>query len=154
MPALYQSLAARGAYFHYVSASPWQLWPSLQPFIEANYPAGSIAMRHFRLKDSSLVSFLLKPSVDFKLDAINTIIKRYPGHRFILIGDSGECDPEIYGEIYRKNPGKIDRIMIRKVTGSNFGEGRLAQAFSQVPSENWELLEGAATIGDNVCKHG
>ncbi|MGI9463599.1 MAG: phosphatase domain-containing protein, partial [Aestuariivirgaceae bacterium] len=126
----------------------------LQPFIALHYPTGSIAMRHFRLKDSSLVDFLFKPSFDFKLAAITSIIKRFPGHRFILIGDSGECDPEIYGEIYRKHPGKIEQIMIRKVTGSDFGNGRMARAFSQVPGETWALLKGAATVGDSVCRHG
>ena len=86
------------------------------------------------------------------LAAISSIINRYPGHKFILIGDSGECDPEIYGEIYRKFPGKIDRIMVRKVTGSDFADGRMAEALNGVPKNDWELIGGDAVAGDKTCQ--
>ena len=38
---------------------------------------------------------------------------RFPKRRFILIGDSGEKDPEVYREIQRRFPAQVQEIMIR-----------------------------------------
>ena len=94
-------LERKGAYFHYISASPWQLYPALRQFMDNHVPRGAVGLRNFRLKDRSFVDFL-KSSQSYKVERITEIFcKRYPEHRFILIGDSGEHDPEVYGRIAR-----------------------------------------------------
>ena len=138
-PEYYKKLASQGAYFHYVSASPWQLYPSLKPFMQNNYPKGTISLRNFRLKDSSLLAFL-KPSKDYKIKQIEKIIHRYPGHHFILIGDSGEHDPEVYAAIYHKFAEKIQMIQIRVVKNSDISEKRFRETFKNIPKSSWELL--------------
>jgi phosphatidate phosphatase APP1 len=52
---------------------------------------------------------------DHKIEAIEAILRTYPGLKFILIGDSGEQDPEIYREIVRRHPERIRVIYIRSV---------------------------------------
>jgi len=53
MSALYGKLRESGACFHYVSGSPWQLYPMLDKFLSANsYPAGSFNMKEFRANPS------------------------------------------------------------------------------------------------------
>lgn len=138
-PEYYKKLQADGAYFHYVSASPWQLYPSLKPFMKEHYPKGTISLRKFRLKDSSLISFL-KPSVVYKTKQITKIINRYPKHQFILIGDSGEHDPQVYADIYKLFPSKIKSIQIRAVEGSDLSDGRFSTTFKQVPESVWQLI--------------
>lgn len=66
-PEYYKTLEKQGAYFHYVSASPWQLQPSLKPFMDKHYPQGTIALRDFRLTDSSLLKFL-QSSAEYKIE--------------------------------------------------------------------------------------
>ncbi len=139
MPELYQHLKERGAYFHYVSASPWQLYPSLQPFMQAHYPKGTLMFRHFRLKDTSFIEFL-GSSKDYKIKKIRAIIKRYPKHRFILIGDSGEHDAEIYATIYQQFPKNIQSIWIRNVDGSNATKKSLKIVFKDIPEEKWYVF--------------
>jgi hypothetical protein len=138
MPERYAELRRGGCFFHYVSASPWQLWPSLEPFIASHYPKGTVWLRHFRLKDSSFRDFLLKSSKDFKRAAIKAIFDRYPGHTFILVGDSGENDPEVFGEMFSD---RVERILVRKVPGSDLSDRRLHEAFQRVPSHVWELID-------------
>ena len=138
-PEYYKKLAGQGAYFHYVSASPWQLYPSLKPFLEKNYPKGTIALRNFRIKDSSLLNFL-KPSTDYKIKQIQNIIQRYPKHHFILMGDSGEHDPEVYAKIYQQYPDKIQSIKIRAVKDSDLSNKRFNTIFKNIPENSWELL--------------
>jgi len=139
-PEYYKRLAQQGAYFHYVSASPWQLSPSLKPFMAANYPKGTMTLRNFRIKDSSLLAFL-KPSLDYKVKSIKNIIKRYPQHEFILIGDSGEHDPEVYAKIYDLFPNKIKSIQIRAIKGSDLSEARFSKTFKSIPKSLWQVLE-------------
>ena len=138
-PAYYQQLQQQGAYFHYVSSSPWQLYPSLQPFMQTHYPKGTVSLRSFRLKDSSLIKFL-RSSKNYKIEAISNIIKRYPKHQFILIGDSGEYDPEVYTHIYSKYPNKIKAIQIRVVKGSNMNIERFNKLFKVAPKALWEIF--------------
>ena len=137
-PDYYKKLATDGAYFHYVSASPWQLYPSLKGFMAENYPKGTLSLRDFRLKDSSLFSFL-KPSTEYKISTIKKIIQRYPKHQFILIGDSGEHDPEVYARIYQQFPDNIQSIKIRAVEGSDLSEKRFVDIFKELPSEKWQV---------------
>ena len=55
MAALYQRWESQGAEFHYVTASPWQLYPTLIEFIGAEgFPRGSMHMRSVRLKDRTV----------------------------------------------------------------------------------------------------
>ena len=139
MPEYYKKLKNNGAYFHYVSASPWQLYPSLKPFMHNHYPSGSVSLRNFRLKDSSSIKFL-QSSVDYKTKQIISIIKRYPKHQFILIGDSGEHDSEVYAGIYEQFPQNIKSIEIRVVKGSNIRSERFNTTFKNIPKDKWRLF--------------
>jgi phosphatidate phosphatase APP1 len=53
---------------------------------------------------------------DHKLGIIRTLLKTYPGLPFVLIGDSGEEDPEIYHQAAIEHPGRVRAIYIRDVT--------------------------------------
>ncbi|HIO93019.1 MAG TPA: DUF2183 domain-containing protein [Leucothrix mucor] len=140
MPELYQQLKEKGAYFHYVSSSPWQIYPSLKDFMERYYPKGTIVLRYLRLKDSSFLSFL-RSSQEYKIEKVAAIVKRYPKHRFILIGDSGEHDPEIYAKIYQQFPANIKSIWIRYVAGSDVSKTRLDISFKDIPTKVWTIFK-------------
>ncbi len=140
MPEYYKELEKQGAYFHYVSASPWQIYPSLKPFMDKHYPQGSYSLRNFRLKDSSIIKFL-QSSKEYKLENIRSILKKYPAHRFILIGDSGEHDPEIYAQIYQEFSENIQQILIRAVPDSVLSEARFQTTFAGLPKDSWKILK-------------
>src|SRR6185436_8642921 len=51
MSELYERWSRCGAQFHYVTASPWQLYPPLWEFIRSNgFPSGTFHMKSFRFK--------------------------------------------------------------------------------------------------------
>lgn len=58
----------------------------------------------------------------------------------ILVGDSGERDPEIYGFIARKYPKRIHRIFIRAVKGEKKDDKRFIKAFEDIPREKWSIF--------------
>lgn len=116
MSHLYRKFEKRGAAFHYLSGSPWQLYPAINTFLnEEKFPGGSIQLKFFRVKDRSFISFISADQSAYKTDAIRVIIKRFPQRKFILIGDSGEKDPEVYTGIAAEYKDKIKYIFIRDV---------------------------------------
>jgi phosphatidate phosphatase APP1 len=124
MAGLYRRWAGRGAAFHYLSGSPWQLFPALSAFMkEYGYPGGSMQFKNFRIKDSSMYSFLTADQSAYKTVAIQTLLDAFPGRRFILAGDSGETDPEVYTSLARIYKKQVIAVCIRDI-GNLTGDPR------------------------------
>ncbi|RVU85399.1 DUF2183 domain-containing protein [Leucothrix sargassi] len=139
MPAFFQQLANDGAYFHYLSSSPWQIYPLLKPLLDKYYPKGSVNLRNFNPTNRSFFKFFGSSEV-YKISKAMNIVNRYPEHQFILIGDSGERDPEVYARIYREFPYNIKQILIRAVEGSNLHKNRFEEVFADVPRDKWKVF--------------
>jgi hypothetical protein len=146
--ALYQDWSSQGAAFHYVSSSPWQLHEPLTEFIaSAGFPEGSLHLRFFSLRNSRLLSpFVLRP--ENKARSIRGLLQQYPQRKFVLIGDSGERDPEIYGSVARRFPQQVQRILIRDVTGQSIDDRRYTRAFKGTPAHCWRVYVHAEELRD------
>jgi hypothetical protein len=134
---VYRRWQERGHVFHYVSSSPWQLAESLGCFLdEAALPAGSLHLKLFRLKDSTPLRRL--PSrKGSKRRVIERILADFPDRRFLLVGDSGERDPEVYAAVARRHPERVPAVLIREVVGRASPaklEARLARIIRRLPS--------------------
>ena len=115
MPEAYRRWAEAGAVFHYVSASPWQLSDCLCDFLgTAGLPAGSMHLKLFGLKDTTPLGRLTARKRS-KRRAIEQIMADFPGRRFVLVGDSGERDPEVYAAVARRRPEQVAGVLIRRV---------------------------------------
>ena len=146
MPALYANMAELDVAFHYVSGSPWQLYQPLDEFLaKVGYPKGTYHLKNFRLKDSS-VQNLFSSQEETKLAAIDPLLSTFPDRKFILIGDSGEHDPEIYGQIAREHRDQIAGIFIRNVTEAKSEDERFSDAFRDVPGDRWFLFDQVSQI--------
>jgi len=111
--AFYEALNRGGNPLFYVSSSPWNLYDVLVEFMELNdIPLGPIMLRDWGVSASELL-----PTTHgaHKHDAIRQVLETYPKLPFILIGDSGQEDPEIYAQVVRDFPGRVLSIYIRDV---------------------------------------
>jgi phosphatidate phosphatase APP1 len=96
----------------YVSSSPWNIYDVLEDFLDVHgVPEGPLF-----LKDWS--PMVLGKHKGHKLGIIRTLLRTYPDLPFVLIGDSGEEDPEIYSQAVREHPGRVRAIYIRDVTSA------------------------------------
>ncbi len=146
MADAYRRWAAAGAAFHYVSASPWQLYDPLDEFFKrTGFPQGSVHLKKMRWKDTSFFALFQDP-IAYKRPILAELVRQFPGRRFVLIGDSGELDPEVYGQIYRESPTQIAGLYIRDVTGEDREAPRYKAAFAEVPAERWTIFTDAATL--------
>lgn len=142
----YQALlASPGSAIHYVSSSPIQLYPPLARFLrDSDFPQGSV-----HLRESTAISNVIAHGADsrnHKLSVIRRLLNEFPLRQFLLIGDSGEADPEIYAEIARTHRQQVVGIRIRDATGENADAARYRMLFAGLPASLWQIYTDAATL--------
>ena len=109
----YSTMSDMGVTFHYVSNSPWQLYPVLVSyFANAGLPKGSFHLKHY----TGMLQGIFEPVAERKKGTLDKILADFPDRRFILAGDSGEADLELYTDVMLQNPGRIIGVFIRDVT--------------------------------------
>ncbi len=138
MAGMYRDFGDDAA-FHYVSGGPWQMYRPIDDFLFADpaaFPLGSFHMKSLRTNVFEKGSYedvwniiangSQQVTFEQKLVQISTIMNHFPGRSFVLIGDSGEKDPEIFSQIRESFPGQVREIRIRVVTDEQAtGPGRL-----------------------------
>ena len=96
----------------YVSSSPWNLYGFLIEFMRKHeIPFGPLFLKDF----GSHTIFNGGDHQGHKLENITHILETFAHLPFVLIGDSGEQDPEIYRQIIEKFPNRIRAVYIRDV---------------------------------------
>ncbi|KAF7176234.1 hypothetical protein CNMCM7691_001950 [Aspergillus felis] len=112
----YNELAKMGVEIHYVSNAPWQLYPLLERYFKlVGLPPGSFHLKQY----SGMLQGIFEPTAERKRGSLEQILRDFPERKFILVGDSGEADLEVYTDIVLANPGRILGIFIRDVTTSD-----------------------------------
>lgn len=98
----------------YVSSSPWNFYDLLNEVFEVHdIPMGPLFLKDYGLARDLLLS---RGHMEHKLSAIEHILGTHPGLRFVLVGDSGQKDPEVYHEVVRRHPDRVEAIYIRDVS--------------------------------------
>ena len=152
MPELYQACTVAGAVFHFVSGSPWQLYEPLHEFCRAEgYPAGSFHLKRFRFREAAR-KLRKSPQKAYKRTAIEPILNAFPQRRFVLIGDSGEQDAEIYGSFLREFPHQVIGVFSRAIRGESRETERISSAFAGTDSRKWSLYVDPAEIRANISQ--
>ena len=111
--AFYRALHAGVNPVFYVSKSPWNLYAPIVEYLEVQgLPEGPVMLRDFGFR----------PEKEHKRKTIEHILQTYPALKFVLSGDSGEQDPEIYAGIVQRFPDRIRAIYIRSVNKKRVSE--------------------------------
>ena len=150
MPELYQKWRQQGASFQFVSSSPWHLYTELDQFLGATgFPLASLNLKAIRFRDRTILS-LFKKGTETKPLQIKPILERYPQRKFVLIGDSGEQDPEVYSQFYHEHPEKILAIFIRNINNDLATNKRILEIFSGIPKYRWHLFSSPAELPEKL----
>lgn len=113
---LYRDLSGGVNPVFYVSSSPWNLHAFLVGFLQhRDFPLGSVLLRDL---------LGTRAGREQKPGRIREILDLHSELPFVLIGDSGEKDPEVYASIVRAYPGRILAVYIREVR-LDPGDGRV-----------------------------
>ncbi len=118
VPAFYRALhdGVSGPFTNpvfYVSSSPWNFYDLLEDIIDVqDLPAGPLFLKDFGVNRELILS---RGHDAHKLTAIRGIFEAQARMRFVLVGDSGQRDPEIYREVVRQYPGRVLAVFIRDI---------------------------------------
>jgi phosphatidate phosphatase APP1 len=103
---------AQGNPIFYVSSSPWNLYAPLVEYLSVQQiPLGPLLLKDY----GDHLLFATREHHGHKLACIESILQTYPRLPFVLIGDSGEQDPEIYSEVVHRFRQRVRVIYIRSV---------------------------------------
>ena len=129
--AFYRALHAGGNPFFYVSKAPWNLYVPLVEYLDVQgLPEGPLFLRNFGLRMPR----------DHKRSAISALLEAYPALPFVLIGDSGEDDPEVYADIVRRYPKRIRVIYIRSISRRPKRLAAIERLIKQVAATGCQLV--------------
>lgn len=122
-PSLYRGLA-RGlggrpeSTFFYVSSGPWNLYDMHTQFLAVRgFPRGPLFMTDWRPGKRGTEG-ADGGGQGHKRARIRRILDAYPDLKFVLIGDSGEHDPEIYRDFLASDADRFLAVVIREVGAS------------------------------------
>lgn len=129
----------------YVSRGPWAIYEVLDAFFNLHrIPVGPILfLREWGL---TLQRPFPPPSRGHKLDLVRSMLSLYAGLSFILIGDSGQHDPEIYAQVVREHPGRILAVYIRNVSRNPDRIRAVEVLARQVAEDGGSLVLAADTV--------
>jgi phosphatidate phosphatase APP1 len=99
-------------------------------------PLGPMFLQDWGIDEDTLV---LSSHEDHKLAQIQTIVDFYPHMKFVLIGDSGQHDPEIYLRVIQSHPGRVLAAFIRDVTPDLRDQG-VARIIEEAKTAGAEML--------------
>lgn len=119
----------------YVSSSSWKLYDLLVDFAaKRGIPPGPFLLRASRIDHYRFISDI---HGNHKLQKIEHIMSTYSKIKFILIGDSGQKDAEIYQQVAKDYPGRVEAIYIRNVSkkGRDIEVKSIADSLSELGLE-------------------
>jgi phosphatidate phosphatase APP1 len=139
----------------YVSRAPWGIYDILDAFFQRHViPVGPIMfLREWGL---SWKRPLPRRAREHKRELIDAIMDLYDEMPFVLIGDSGQHDPEVYRHVVERHGDRVLAVYIRDVsTGGDRGDEieAMAQAVARAGShlvlapDSAAMAEHAAGLG-------
>jgi phosphatidate phosphatase APP1 len=122
----------------YLSTSPWNLYDVLADFIELHeFPPGPLFLTDWDWRGLKLFR---PPSKTHKTAALGRLVSDFPDTQLMLIGDSGQEDPEVYAAFAHAAPDRVRAVYIRDA--ANPATGQL------LPGRADEVRNLAAELGE------
>lgn len=101
--------------YFYVSNSEWNLYDFLNDFFAIHeLPKGVFFLQNLKKGLRDLVSSG-KVNNNHKLTSIEFLLRFYPNKNYILVGDSGQHDMEIYAKVADQYRDRIQGVIIRRL---------------------------------------
>lgn len=107
--------AHEGAPVLYLSTGAWNAAPTLTRFmVRHGYPAGPLLLTDWGPTNTGW----FRSGQEHKRAALRRLAEELPQVRWLLVGDDGQHDPEIYGEFAREHPEHVRAVAIRQLTAA------------------------------------
>ena len=157
MAVLYERLvrAHPGAPVIYLSTGAWNVAPTLTRFLSRNlYPAGPLLLTDWGPTHDRL----FRSGRAHKEENLRRLAEEFPDVRWLLIGDDGQHDEEIYADFARKHPDNVAAVAIRELsTGEAVLAGGRSKGYDDgqapVPAM-WMSAPDGAVLSEQLAAAG
>lgn len=150
MAVLYERLvrAHPGSPVIYLSTGAWNVAPTLTRFLSRNlYPAGPILLTDWGPTHDRW----FRSGRAHKTENLHRLAEEFPHMRWLLIGDDGQHDEELYADFAKQHPGQVAAVAIRELSvGEAVLAGGRAKAEQHGADVPWVSASDGATIADRL----
>lgn len=97
----------------YLSTGAWNVAPALRRFLERHgYPAGPLLLTDWGPTNTGW----FRSGREHKMWSLRRLLKEFPDISWVLVGDDGQHDPQIYADIAAEHPGRVRVVAIRQLS--------------------------------------
>lgn len=128
----------------FVSGSPWNLYDMITRFMELQgIPPGPLFLKDWGIDAHK---FIREDTHAYKLARIGMLLELYPDLDYVLIGDSGQQDPEIYADVMDRWPDRVRAVYIRDVTTDASRDDAVRRLLHALDEHHVPSVFGASTL--------
>ncbi|WGW10852.1 DUF2183 domain-containing protein [Saxibacter everestensis] len=99
----------------YLSTGAWNVAPTLRRFLSRNlYPAGPLLLTDW----GPTPDRIFRSGQDHKRAALERLAAEFPGMKWLLVGDDGQHDEEIYSNFVERYPQNVLAVAIRQLSAT------------------------------------
>jgi phosphatidate phosphatase APP1 len=156
MAVLYERLTREhpGAPVIYLSTGAWNVAPALTRFLSRNlYPRGPLLLTDWGPTHDRW----FRSGTDHKRESLDRLAEEFPEVKWLLVGDDGQHDEELYAEFSRAHPDKVRAVAIRQLSTSEAvlaggrSKGEEHERASGIP---WVAAPDGAGLADRLRATG
>lgn len=115
MADLYRRLAeARpGMATFYLSTGAWNVAPALRRFLARHgYPLGPLLLTDWGPTNTGW----FRSGREHKHQTLRRLLAELPQVRWVLVGDDGQHDPQIYAQVAAEHPDRVELVLVRQLS--------------------------------------
>jgi phosphatidate phosphatase APP1 len=102
-----------GAFVLYLSTGAWNTAPFLRRFLRRHrFPVGPLLLTDWGPTNTGW----FRSGREHKLGALRRLRVELPHVRWLLVGDDGQHDPDIYSTVAREAPDRVRAVLLRELT--------------------------------------
>jgi len=147
-----------GAPVLYLSTGAWNVAPTLSRFMARNlYPEGPLLLTDWGpIETGSASGRWFRSGAQHKVDQLRRLATEFPQMKWLLVGDDGQHDPEIYAGFAQRYPQNVKAIVIRQLTPSEavLAGGRSQRTVNSTPGVDWIYAPDGAGILNELERLG
>lgn len=130
----------------YLSTGAWNAAPAIGRFLHRHgYPAGPLLLTDWGPTNTGW----FRSGRQHKITQLRRLVQELPHVQWVLVGDDGQHDPDIYAEVAQHHPDHVRAILLRQLT---FGEHVLAHGVPAPTSQSVRAERGAVRDGIPVIQ--
>ena len=156
MAVLLERLAAAhpGAPVIYLSTGAWNVAPTLTRFLSRNlFPAGPLLLTDWGPTHDRL----FRSGREHKQTSLARLAEEFPGLKWLLIGDDGQHDEQLYGEFTTAHPDNVAAVAIRQLSSGEAvlaGGRSKAEKHSELSGVPWVYAPDGAGLSEQLTEIG